>query len=31
LADPQLLRESRTALDELTTILGVGPIYDFQH
>jgi succinylarginine dihydrolase len=30
LADPQLLRESRSALDELTTILGIGPIYDFQ-
>lgn len=30
LADPQLLRESRTALDELTKILGTGPIYHFQ-
>lgn len=31
LADPSLLNESRTALDELTRILGVGSIYDFQH
>jgi len=30
LADPRLLDESRTALDELTQILGVGNIYDFQ-
>ncbi|MDR5750310.1 MULTISPECIES: N-succinylarginine dihydrolase [unclassified Caballeronia] len=30
LADPKLLGESRTALDELTTILGLGAIYDFQ-
>jgi succinylarginine dihydrolase len=30
LADPQLLVESRTALDELTQILGVGSIYPFQ-
>jgi succinylarginine dihydrolase len=30
LADPALLRESRAALDELTTILGLGAIYDFQ-
>lgn len=30
LADPQLLMECRTALDELTGILGVGNIYDFQ-
>lgn len=30
LADPQLLLESRTALDELTTLLGLGAIYDFQ-
>lgn len=30
LGDPQLLDESRTALDELTTILGLGSIYDFQ-
>lgn len=30
LADPLLLRESRTALDELTTILSLGSIYDFQ-
>ncbi len=31
LADPQLLRESRTALDELTQILGLGSIYEFQY
>ncbi|MCH8552705.1 MAG: N-succinylarginine dihydrolase [Natronospirillum sp.] len=30
LADPQLLQESRTALDELTQILKLGSIYDFQ-
>ncbi|MCM2446919.1 N-succinylarginine dihydrolase [Rahnella sp. CG8] len=30
LADQQLLRESRTALDELTTILGLGSVYPFQ-
>jgi succinylarginine dihydrolase len=30
LADPKLLAESRAALDELTTILGLGAIYDFQ-
>lgn len=30
LGDPQLLDESRRALDELTRILGLGPIYDFQ-
>ncbi len=30
LADPALLRESRTALDELTTLLGLGAIYPFQ-
>jgi len=30
LADPQLLDESRTALDALTTLLGLGSIYDFQ-
>lgn len=30
LADPQLLRESRQALDELTQILQLGPIYSFQ-
>lgn len=30
LADPALLRESRAALDEITTILGLGAIYDFQ-
>ena len=30
LADPLLLDESRTALDELTNILGLGSIYQFQ-
>ncbi|MDE2366337.1 MAG: N-succinylarginine dihydrolase [Betaproteobacteria bacterium] len=30
LADPSLLRESRTALDELTKILSLGSIYSFQ-
>lgn len=30
LADPQLLNECRTALDELTQILGLGAVYPFQ-
>jgi succinylarginine dihydrolase len=30
LGDPKLLMESRQALDELTTILGLGSIYPFQ-
>ncbi len=30
LADPQLLAECRTALDELTRILGIGSVYPFQ-
>lgn len=30
LADPQLLRESREALDALTQILGLGSVYEFQ-
>ncbi|MDB5967895.1 MAG: succinylarginine dihydrolase [Hydrocarboniphaga sp.] len=30
LADPQLLDESRTALDRLTQILGLGSVYQFQ-
>jgi succinylarginine dihydrolase len=30
LADPKLLDESRTALDELTQILGLGSLYEFQ-
>lgn len=30
LADPQLLVESRTALDELTQILNLGSVYPFQ-
>lgn len=31
LADPGLLDESRAALDELTTHLGLGALYPFQH
>jgi len=31
LADPQLLSEVRTALDELTQILQLGSLYPFQH
>jgi succinylarginine dihydrolase len=30
LADPALLDESRAALDELTQILGLGSLYEFQ-
>lgn len=30
LADPALLAESRSALDELTSILQLGSVYDFQ-
>ena len=30
LADPQLMLESQVALDELTTLLGLGSIYEFQ-
>ncbi|AFM25468.1 N-succinylarginine dihydrolase [Desulfomonile tiedjei] len=30
LADPQLIQETRTALDALTQILGLGSLYDFQ-
>lgn len=30
LADPLLLEESRRALDELTALLGTGPLYTFQ-
>lgn len=30
LRDPHLITESRTALDELTQILGLGSMYDFQ-
>jgi len=30
LADPELLRECRSALDELTSILGIGAVYPFQ-
>jgi succinylarginine dihydrolase len=31
LGDPRLLTECRDALDELTRLLGTGPIYGFQH
>jgi succinylarginine dihydrolase len=31
LADPQLMNESLSALDELTQILGLGSIYPFQN
>ena len=30
LADPNLLNESQTALDELTQILQLGSVYPFQ-
>jgi len=30
LADPEFVNECRTALDELTDILGLGSVYDFQ-
>lgn len=30
LVDPELLNESRSALDELTQILGLGAVYSFQ-
>jgi succinylarginine dihydrolase len=30
LADPELLNEGRTALDELSQLLGLGSVYDFQ-
>jgi succinylarginine dihydrolase len=30
LADPHLARETMEALDELTQMLGIGPVYDFQ-
>ena len=30
LADPQLAEESLAALDELTQLLKIGPIYPFQ-
>jgi succinylarginine dihydrolase len=30
LADPQLLEEGRRAVDELTGLLGLGSVYDFQ-
>ena len=31
LADPRLITESMTALDELTQLLGLPAIYAFQH
>ena len=31
LADPNLLKESRQALDELTQMVGCGPVYSFQN
>ncbi len=31
LADPQLLKESREALDQLTRILELGSVYEFQN
>jgi succinylarginine dihydrolase len=31
LVDPALLRESRTALDEIGQVLGLGAVHDFQH
>lgn len=31
LADPALLEESRTALDELTSVLGLGNVFRFQN
>ena len=30
LADPSLLDESRRALDELSTLLAIGSVHDFQ-
>jgi succinylarginine dihydrolase len=30
LADPLLLEEGRRALDELTVLLGLGSVYDYQ-
>ena len=30
LADPALVRENRDALDELTGLLDLGPVYGFQ-
>jgi succinylarginine dihydrolase len=30
LPDPEFVDECRTALDEITTILGLGSVYDFQ-
>jgi succinylarginine dihydrolase len=30
MADPNLVDEARTALDEITQVLGLGSIYDFQ-
>jgi succinylarginine dihydrolase len=30
MADPELVNEAFTALDELTDALGLGSVYDFQ-
>jgi len=30
LADPKLIEEANTALDEITQVLGLGSVYDFQ-
>jgi succinylarginine dihydrolase len=30
LADPRFVEECRVALDEITGILGLGSVYDFQ-
>jgi succinylarginine dihydrolase len=30
LADPAMMRESRTALDEIGQVLGLGAVHDFQ-
>jgi len=30
MADPSLVREAQTALDEITQVLGLGSVYDFQ-
>jgi succinylarginine dihydrolase len=30
MADPELLVEARTALDEITGALALGSLYDFQ-
>jgi succinylarginine dihydrolase len=30
IADPALVLEARTALDEMTQVLGLGSVYEFQ-